>query len=150
MAICIPIYANPTNSIKWRQNNPSYWKRTKDKTALQDGIARIRQIPESFSWVDHRLVRNRYIESCTHEQSALYLFLVCVADALGLRHYSHKSIMKKLDMDLQSLKQARSLVGDQTVSAGTDYGHINLSGHGLFHCEFQYRIFKNGTAFVMS
>ncbi len=26
---------------------------------------RIRQIPAHFSWVDHRLVRERYIERCT-------------------------------------------------------------------------------------
>ncbi len=69
---------------------------------------RIRKIPNSFSWVDHRLVRHRYIESCTHEQSALYLFLVCVSDVKGLSYYSDKSIMKKLDMDMQTLKEARS------------------------------------------
>lgn len=69
---------------------------------------RIRQIPKSFSWVDHRLVRQGYIEACTHEQSALYLFLVCVADAQGLSYYSDKAIMKKLDMDIQSLGKARS------------------------------------------
>jgi hypothetical protein len=69
---------------------------------------RIRQIPKSFSWVDHRLVRQGYIEACTHEQSALYLFLVCVADAQGLSYYSDKAIMKKLDMDIQDLKKARS------------------------------------------
>jgi hypothetical protein len=69
---------------------------------------RIRQIPKSFSWVDHRLVRQGYIEACTHEQSALYLFLVCVADAQGLSYYSDKAIMKKLDMDIQGLEKARS------------------------------------------
>ncbi len=69
---------------------------------------RIRKIPKSFSWVDHRLVRERYMESCTHEQSALYLFLVCVSDARGLSYYSDKSIMEKLDMDIQFLKEARS------------------------------------------
>ena len=69
---------------------------------------RIRQIPKSFSWVDHRLVRQGYIEACAHEQSALYLFLVCVADAQGLSYYSDKAIMKKLDMDIQGLGKARS------------------------------------------
>jgi SET domain-containing protein len=69
---------------------------------------RIRQIPKSFSWVDHRLVREKYIEACTHEQSALYLFLVCVADARGLSYYSDKAIMKILDMNLPDLEQARS------------------------------------------
>ena len=69
---------------------------------------RIRKIPNSFSWVDHRLVRHRYIESCTHEQSALYLFLICVSDVKGLSYYSDKSIIKKLAMDIQTLKEARS------------------------------------------
>lgn len=48
------------------------------------------------------------MESCTHVQSALYLFLVCVSDAIGLSYYSDKSIMEKLDMDIQILKEARS------------------------------------------
>ena len=69
---------------------------------------RIRKIPNSFSWVDHRLVRQNYIEACTHEQSALYLFLVCVSDDKGLSYYAEKSIMKKLGMDMQTLKKARS------------------------------------------
>jgi len=69
---------------------------------------RIRKTPTSFSWIDHRLVRQRYIESCTHAQSALYLFLVCVSDARGLSYYSDKSIIKKLDMDVQSLREARA------------------------------------------
>lgn len=48
------------------------------------------------------------MESCTHEQSALYLFLVCVSDARGLSYYSDKSIMNKLGMDIQTLQEARS------------------------------------------
>ena len=69
---------------------------------------RIRKIPNSFSWIDHRLVRQKYIDSCTHEQSALYLFLVCVSDDKGLSYYADKSIMQKLGMDMQTLKEARS------------------------------------------
>jgi len=69
---------------------------------------RVRKIPKSFSWIDHRLVRQRYIEACTHEQLALYLFLTCVADARGLSYYSDKSIMVCLNMDVQALRQARS------------------------------------------
>lgn len=44
---------------------------------------RIRSIPEQFSWVDHRLVRDRYIDRLTHKAAALYLFLATVADAKG-------------------------------------------------------------------
>ena len=69
---------------------------------------RIRKIPNSFGWIDHRLVRNKYIEACSHTQSALYLFLVCVSDVKGLSYYADKSIMGKLDMDMQALRKARS------------------------------------------
>ncbi len=68
---------------------------------------RIRKIPNSFSWVDHRLVRQRYIESCTHEQSALYLFLVCVSDDKGLSYYADNTIIKTLNMNTQTLKKVR-------------------------------------------
>jgi len=69
---------------------------------------RIRKVPNSFGWIDHRLVRSKYIEACSHTQSALYLFLVCVSDSKGLSYYADKSIMKKLAMDIQALKKARS------------------------------------------
>lgn len=69
---------------------------------------RIRKIPKSFSWVDHRLVRDRHIEDLTHSQAALYLFLVCVADDKGLSYYGDPALMAKLHMDQATLDQARS------------------------------------------
>ncbi len=69
---------------------------------------RVRNVPKSFSWVDHRLVRNRYIEMCSHTEATLYLFLICVADNQGLSYYGDTATMKKLSMDYQTLKEARS------------------------------------------
>lgn len=69
---------------------------------------RIRKVPKSFSWVDHRLVRDRHIENCSHSQAALYLFLVCVADNQGLSFYGDPALMAKLNMDQTTLDQARS------------------------------------------
>ena len=69
---------------------------------------RIRQVPKQFSWVDHRLVRDRYLESCSHAAAALYLFLVTVADSRGLSYYSDCSLMKRLSMDAVTLKEARN------------------------------------------
>jgi len=69
---------------------------------------RIRKIPRSFSWVDHRLVRDRHIENLSHSQAALYLFLVCVADDKGLSYYGDPALMAKLHMDQGSLDRARS------------------------------------------
>jgi hypothetical protein len=68
---------------------------------------RIRQVPKQFSWVDHRLVRDRYLESCSHAAAALYLFLVTVADSQGLSYYSDVSLMKRLAMDAVTLQDAR-------------------------------------------
>ncbi len=60
---------------------------------------RLRQIPPSFSWVDHRLVRHHYLERCEPRGLALYLFLVTVADAQGLSYYSDRSISRCLRLD---------------------------------------------------
>jgi hypothetical protein len=68
---------------------------------------RIRKVPTQFSWVDHRLVRERYIESITHAAATLYLFLVIVADSQGMSYYSDGSITERLSMDSLTLEQAR-------------------------------------------
>ena len=69
---------------------------------------RIRKVPSHFSWIDHRLVRYRHIENCTHAAAALYLFLVTVGDAKGLSYYGDVSITKRLSMDQSTLNQARA------------------------------------------
>jgi len=45
----------------------------------------VRQVPDQFSWRDHRLVREYRIDHLSHRASALYLFLVTVSDNRGLR-----------------------------------------------------------------
>ena len=69
---------------------------------------RIRKVPNHFSWIDHRLVRDRHIENCSHAAAALYLFLVTVGDAKGLSYYGDKSIIKHLGMNLSELQDARA------------------------------------------
>jgi hypothetical protein len=68
---------------------------------------RLRQVPASFSWVDHRLVSQHFISRCDHGALALYLFLVTVADAQGLSYYSDASICRRLRMDPLELGAAR-------------------------------------------
>jgi len=69
---------------------------------------RIRTIPEQFSWVDHRLVRDRHIELLSHEAAALYLFLITVADCQGLSYYADASLCERLAMDAPTLASARA------------------------------------------
>lgn len=68
---------------------------------------RVRQIPAQFSWVDHRLVRERHIERCDPPAAALYLFLVTVADGQGLSYYSDAALVRCLSLTAARLSQAR-------------------------------------------
>jgi hypothetical protein len=69
---------------------------------------RRRRIPQHFSWLDHRLVRERHIERLTPEACALYLFLLTVADAQGLSYYADPSIARRLSLDEPRLRAART------------------------------------------
>jgi hypothetical protein len=68
---------------------------------------RLRKVPAQFSWVDQRLVRDRYICRCSAQALALYLFLVTVADAEGLSYYSDASVSRLLALDEAALLRAR-------------------------------------------
>jgi hypothetical protein len=69
---------------------------------------RLRRVPTQFSWVDQRLVRERYIERCDAPALALYLLLLTVADARGLSYYSDGTACRLLSMTPQRLAQARA------------------------------------------
>ena len=75
---------------------------------------RLRQVPRQFSWVDQRLVRERYIDRCSHPAAALYLFLITVGDARGMSYYGDQAIMQRLSMDIATLQKAR----DNLVNTG--------------------------------
>ena len=68
---------------------------------------RLRQIPPSFSWVDHRLVRHEHLRRADPRAWALYLFLVTVADVHGLSYYSDTAIARHLNLDTVELAAAR-------------------------------------------
>ncbi len=68
---------------------------------------RRRRIPQQFSWVDHRLVRDGHLTGRRTEALALYLFLVTVADADGLSWYSDTALCRVLSWELPALQQAR-------------------------------------------
>lgn len=69
---------------------------------------RLRRVPRQFSWVDHRLVRERRICGLSHQALALYLFLLTVGDAEGLSFYSDGALERYLDMDGPAAGKARA------------------------------------------
>ena len=80
-------------------------------------LAQLRQVPKQFSWVDQRLVRERYIDRLSHEACALYLFLVTVADAQGLSYYADRTLSQRLSMSRAQLAQARQVLITQRLLA---------------------------------
>jgi len=88
---------------------------TTDKVPIYPHM--IRRVPEQFSWVDHRLVRERYIDSLSNSAAALYLFLVTVSDAQGLSYYGDASLKKRLDMNEDMLGKAREALVEQRLIA---------------------------------
>jgi len=69
---------------------------------------RIRKTPKHFSWLDHRLVSDHYIDRCTHGAAALYLFLVTVSDVKGMSYYSDRTLSQRLAMDENILVRHRN------------------------------------------
>jgi hypothetical protein len=69
--------------------------------------ARLRRIREGFSWIDRRFIREGWIDRLSLEESALYFFLVAVADKDGLSFYSDGRIATTLKVDRGRLDAAR-------------------------------------------
>jgi hypothetical protein len=87
---------------------------------------RSRRVPPQFSWIDHRLVRDRHISRCSANALALYLFLVTVADGQGLSYYADATICRLLPLreaqgglplDEQALGRARRELIDNRLIA---------------------------------
>lgn len=78
---------------------------------------RLRQVPPQFSWIDHRLVRDRHISRCSANALALYLFLVTVADGQGLSYYADATIGRLLPLDETALARARRELIDNRLIA---------------------------------
>jgi hypothetical protein len=80
-------------------------------------LAKLRTVPSQFSWVDQRLVRERYIDQLSPQACALYLFLVTVADARGLSYYADPSLCQRLSLSGPELHHARQVLITQGLVA---------------------------------
>lgn len=68
---------------------------------------RARRLPASYSWVDHRLMREGFLEDLEVEEIALYFFLILVGDNQGLSYYGDKTVCKSLSIEFEQLYQSR-------------------------------------------
>jgi hypothetical protein len=68
---------------------------------------RVRRIDGSFAFIEHRFLRDGFFESLTHREFLLYMFLVLVADRMGLSYYSYDKICTLLRVTLDEYILAR-------------------------------------------
>lgn len=78
---------------------------------------RIREIPKNFSWIDRRIIREKYLEKINVKATALYLVLVSVGDRYGLSYYSEPSLSRLLRLSRDHLHQARQELIDANLIA---------------------------------
>ena len=81
---------------------------------------RLRVPPKSFSWIDHRLIRDGHLERLQPPEILLYFFLVLVGDAEGLSYYSLPTITRYLKLSLEALKGARQSLLERSLIAYSD------------------------------
>ena len=89
----------------------------------------VRTIAGSFAWIDHRLLRNGYLAVMTHEEQALYLFLVLAADRHGVSFYRKEKICDLLDLDFGPFDVARDRIIDLKLIAFEPYSAAAPNGH---------------------
>jgi hypothetical protein len=89
----------------------------------------IRYIKGSFAWLDHRLVRNGFTEVMTHQDMALYLFLVLVADKNGVSFYRKEKICEAVSLDYSQFEIAKDRLVNMKLIAFEAYSVISPNGY---------------------
>ena len=90
---------------------------------------RVRRIEKSFAWIDHRLLRNGYLPVMTHQDLALYLFLVLAADRHGVSFYRKEKICEAVGLDWSEFEVARDRLIDFGLIAFEPYNASTPNGH---------------------
>jgi len=68
---------------------------------------RLRSIQGSFSYIEHRFLKDGFFGALSHHELLLYFFLVLVGDRQGLSFYSYDKLCSLLGLNLDDYLQAR-------------------------------------------
>jgi len=88
---------------------------------------RVRKINGSFAFIEHRFLRDGFLESLSWLEIILYLFLVIVSDRKGLSWYAYDKICTLLRMTLDEYQLARNALIDKDLIAFGGYHFQVLS-----------------------
>jgi hypothetical protein len=89
----------------------------------------IRNIKGSFAWIDHRLLRNGFMEIMTHQDVALYLFLILVADKNGVSFYRKEKICEAVSLDFRQFEIAKDRLINMKLIAFEGYSVLSPNGY---------------------
>ena len=90
---------------------------------------RIRNIKSSFAWVDHRIMRNGFMETMTHQDIALYLFLILAADKNGVSFYRKEKICQAVSLDFNRFEIAKDRLINMKLIAFESYSVLSPNGY---------------------
>jgi len=88
-----------------------------------------RNIKGSFAWIDHRLMRNGFMETMTHQDIALYLFLILVADKNGVSFYRKEKICEAVSLDFSQFEIAKDRLVNMKLIAFEGYSVLSPNGY---------------------
>ena len=71
---------------------------------------RVRKITGSFSFIEHRFLRDGFFEGLGHHELLLYFFLILVGDRNGLSYYSYDKICMLLRITVDEYILARDVL----------------------------------------
>ena len=78
---------------------------------------RVRKIQGSFSFLEHRFLRQKFFENLTQHELLLYLFLVLASDRQGISYYSYDRICSITGITLDEYICARNGLIDADLLA---------------------------------
>lgn len=107
-------------------------KISRTKTMLKNHTPQpknVRKIKGSFAWIDHRLLRNGYLQVMTHQDLALYLFLVLVGDRNGVSFYRKEKICDAVSLDFRQFEVAKDRLISLKLIAFEAYSVLSPNGY---------------------
>jgi hypothetical protein len=88
----------------------------------------IRKIKSSFAWINHHLMRNGFLEIMTHQDMALYLFLILAADKNGVSFYRKEKICQAVSLDYSQFEIAKDRLVNMNLIAFEGYSVLSPNG----------------------
>jgi hypothetical protein len=120
-------------SIKWAGRWGRLYENITEKYTMRKyhipQPQKIRNIKGSFAWIDHRLMRNGFIEVMTHQDLALYTFLILAADRNGVSFYRKEKICEAVSLDFSQFEIARDRLINMKLVAFEGYSVLSPNGY---------------------